>query len=99
MTFGFCTQRTIARFRTAAVVATLAASVPLLSVKAQSPSRPPDAQDGQGQGRGTAPQQPPTPPRPTPSFKAGVDLVSLNVTVTDPAARYITDLEQGDFQV
>src|SRR4029077_4043901 len=36
---------------------------------------------------------------PAPSFKAGVDLVSLNVTVSDSAARYVTDLEQGDFQV
>jgi Ca-activated chloride channel family protein len=100
MTFGFCTHRAIARFRTAAVVATLAASVPLLSVRAQSPSRPPDAQDGQGgQGRGTAPQPPATPQRPAPSFKAGVDLVSLNVTVTDSAARYVTDLQQEDFQV
>jgi Ca-activated chloride channel homolog len=98
MTFGSGFHRTLARCRTAAVVATLAGSVPLL-VSAQSPSRPPEAQDGQGQGRGTAPQQPATPPRPTPSFKTGVDLVSLNVTVTDPAARYVTDLEQGDFQV
>jgi len=93
----FVLHRAIARFRTAAVVATLAATVPLLS--AQSPSRPPDAQDGQGQGRGTAPQPPATPQRPSPSFKAGVDLVSLNVTVTDSAARYVTDLQQEDFQV
>jgi len=99
MIFGFCPYRTIARFRTAAVLATLAASVPLLSVKAQSPARPPDAQDGQGQGQGTAPQPPATPQRPSPSFKAGVDLVSLNVTVTDSAARYVTDLEQENFQV
>ena len=98
MTFGFWFHRTLARCRTAAVVGTLAASVPLL-VSAQSPTRPPDTQDGQGQGRGTAPQQPPTPPRPTPSFRTGVDLVSLNVTVTDAGARYVTDLEQGDFQV
>jgi Ca-activated chloride channel family protein len=97
----FVLDRATARFRIAAVVATLAASVPLLSVKAQSPSpsRPPDAPDGQGQGRGTAPQPPATPQRPSPSFKAGVDLVSLNVTVTDSAARYVTDLEQENFQV
>jgi Ca-activated chloride channel family protein len=31
-------------------------------------------------------------------FKAGVELVSLNVTVTD-GARYVTDLEQADFEV
>ena len=32
-------------------------------------------------------------------FRAGVDLVSLNVTVTDAQGRYITDLEQADFSV
>jgi Ca-activated chloride channel family protein len=31
-------------------------------------------------------------------FKAGVELVSLNVTVTD-GARYVADLEQADFEV
>ena len=34
-----------------------------------------------------------------PSFRAGVELVSLNVTVTDAAARYVTTLEQDDFGV
>jgi Ca-activated chloride channel family protein len=34
-----------------------------------------------------------------PAFRAGVELVSLNVTVTDPANHYITDLDQGDFSV
>lgn len=34
-----------------------------------------------------------------PSFRAGVDIVSLNVTVMDPAGRYVTDLEQSDFLV
>jgi Ca-activated chloride channel homolog len=41
----------------------------------------------------------PAPPRQVPSFRAGVDLVSLNVTVTDEAGRYITDLQEGDFGV
>jgi Ca-activated chloride channel family protein len=31
-------------------------------------------------------------------FRGGVDLVSLNVTVTD-GARYVTDLEEADFEV
>ena len=31
-------------------------------------------------------------------FRAGIDLVSLNVTVTD-GSKYITGLEQGDFEV
>jgi len=34
-----------------------------------------------------------------PSFRAGVDIVSLNVTVTDAATHYITDLEESDFLV
>ncbi len=52
-----------------------------------------------------AAQQPPAqdPPRaatpPAPQFSASVDLVSLNVTVTDATARYVTDLQQDDFQV
>jgi Ca-activated chloride channel homolog len=33
------------------------------------------------------------------AFRAGVDVVSLNVTVTDATNRYITDLEQPDFSV
>ncbi len=40
-----------------------------------------------------APQPPQVP------FRAGVDVVSLNVTVTDGTARYITDLTQDDFNV
>ena len=39
------------------------------------------------------------PPSPRPSFRAGVDIVSLNVTVMDPANRYVTDLDQGDFLI
>lgn len=34
-----------------------------------------------------------------PSFRAGIELVSLNVTVTDGANRYVTDLDQQDFNV
>ncbi|OFW36629.1 MAG: hypothetical protein A3J29_24010 [Acidobacteria bacterium RIFCSPLOWO2_12_FULL_67_14b] len=32
-------------------------------------------------------------------FRAGVEVVSLNVTVTDSQGRYVTDLEQNDFSV
>jgi Ca-activated chloride channel homolog len=32
-------------------------------------------------------------------FRAGVELVSLNVTVTDSQGRYVTDLEEKDFSV
>jgi Ca-activated chloride channel family protein len=39
------------------------------------------------------------PPAQRPSFRAGVELVSLNVTVTDQSGRYVTELNQPDFQV
>jgi Ca-activated chloride channel homolog len=34
-----------------------------------------------------------------PAFRAGIDIVSLNVTVTDPQSRYVTDLDLADFSV
>jgi Ca-activated chloride channel family protein len=34
-----------------------------------------------------------------PSFRAGVDIVSLSVTVTDPSGRYVTDLTPEQFSV
>jgi Ca-activated chloride channel family protein len=34
-----------------------------------------------------------------PAFRAGIDIVSLNVTVTDGTNRYVTDLDQPDFTV
>jgi Ca-activated chloride channel homolog len=86
--------------RSGLIVTTLAAALSLITVHA---AQPPDAQ--QGAPAQSEPAQRPTPPQPatpggqSPSFKAGVELVSLNVTVTDPAARYVTDLQQGDFQV
>ena len=51
-----------------------------------------------------SPQQPgaPAPQEPRsqgPSFRAGVELVSLNVTVTDGTQRFVTDLNQEDFEV
>jgi Ca-activated chloride channel family protein len=39
------------------------------------------------------------PPAQRPSFRAGIDLVSLNVTVTDGSGHYVLGLEQKDFQV
>jgi Ca-activated chloride channel family protein len=53
--------------------------------------------------QGQQPQPPPPvaepqPPRQAPSFRAGVELVSLNVTVTE-AGHYLTDLEQDNFSV
>jgi Ca-activated chloride channel family protein len=34
-----------------------------------------------------------------PSFRAGIDIVSLNVTVTDATNRYVTDIDQPEFMV
>jgi Ca-activated chloride channel family protein len=35
----------------------------------------------------------------SPAFRAGVELVSLNVTVTDGTSHYVTDLQSDDFSV
>jgi VWFA-related protein len=35
----------------------------------------------------------------TPAFRAGIDIVSVAVTVTDPSGRFVTDLEPGQFHV
>ena len=32
-------------------------------------------------------------------FRAGIDVVSINVTVTDPANKFVRDLNQDDFDV
>ena len=40
-----------------------------------------------------------TPDVQRPAFRAGVDMVSLNVTVVDSGSHYVTDLDQGEFQV
>ncbi len=40
-----------------------------------------------------------TPTTPTPTFRSGASLVSLNVTVIDNSARYVTGLQSSDFAV
>lgn len=40
-----------------------------------------------------------TPRQQPPSFRTGVDVVSLNVTVTDSSGRYVTDVDRGEFTV
>lgn len=78
----------MSRIRWSLVAAALAASIPLVAANDQQPTSP------------APPQQPTAPPaRQAPSFRAGVDLVSLNVTVTEAQSRYVTDLQQSDFQV
>jgi Ca-activated chloride channel family protein len=49
----------------------------------------------------SAQQSPPQEPssQQRPAFRAGVDIVSLNVTVTDAGSRFVSDLEQAEFSV
>jgi Ca-activated chloride channel homolog len=54
-------------------------------------ARPPVEARGQDAPGAQLPQRP--------SFRAGVDIVSLNVTVTDPSGRYVTDLTPDQFSV
>ena len=69
------------------------------SSPASAPQGPPPA--------ASTPAPPPAPSAPAaasqptqrPSFRGGVDVVSLNVTVTDQSRNYVTSLEQGDFVV
>ena len=101
-----------AGLRTALAGVALAAAIPLVLAGTQQaggtqqPAAAPQAAESQQPNTAApAPAQPATPPQPTvqtpqqPSFRVGVDIVSLNVTVTDGAQKYVTDLEQDDFQV
>jgi len=56
------------------------------------------ARGPQSQEQAAPAAEPQPPPRQSPSFRAGVELVSLNVTVVE-GTRYITDLEQENFSV
>jgi len=98
---------TVSRLRLGLVVASIAGSVSLISLHAQSSARPeppsyqqPTSPSGQPAAPPVQNPQPPDSGRQAPSFRAGVDLVSLNVTVSENgSSRYVTDLEQQDFQV
>ena len=96
-------------FGVGVVAAVIAAG--LLSAQAPSPagSSPAAAPQGTPPAAQTPPPQPPAPapsapapasqPSQRPSFRGGVDVVSLNVTVTDQSRNFVTSLEQGDFVV
>ena len=73
-------------FRLAFLLAALAAPVALTGSAQQAGQKPP---------AGT----PESPDRQSPAFRAGVELVSLNVTVSEGPSRFVTDLQQEDFQV
>ncbi len=60
-------------------------------------SQPPAAQPTTPPAQDAAPR-PPQPGTQAPSFRGGVELVSMNVTVSE-ASRFVIDLAQDDFQV
>ncbi len=62
-----------------------------VAAAAQAPSGRAPAESPAGPGPARPPQ--------APAFRTGIDLVSLNVTVTDASARFVTDLERDDFSV
>jgi Ca-activated chloride channel family protein len=69
--------------------AIMAAAIRIIAAPApQAPSAqtPPPGQAAQQTGQG-------------PAFRAGVELVSLNVTVMDGTSHYLTDLQSDDFSV
>ena len=89
---------------TIAVIASVTAAD---GVRAQNAAPPPQSPADRPQAPPAPPEQTPpvpaTPPEPgrpqQPAFRAGVDLVSLNVTVIDGTQHYITSLTQQDFLV
>ena len=93
--------------RSIAAAIAFALAVPLAIAGAQQPApaaQPPDpGQPGIPSTPATesapAPATPPAASPQQPSFRAGVELVSLNVTVTDQTQKYVVDLSQDDFQV
>jgi len=68
-----------------------AAQSPAPATQTPAPPPPPPASTAAPAAASQAPQRP--------SFRRGVDVVSLNVTVTDQSRNFVTSLEQGDFVV
>jgi Ca-activated chloride channel family protein len=66
------------------------AAIGTVVVAQQAPAQQSPAQQSPAQ-QGPAPQGP--------AFRVGIDIVSLNVTVTDGSSHYVTDLAQQDFTV
>lgn len=98
------------RYRLFAAALALFASLTLVAASGREPKRVEagfrEPQGGQAAQAPQAPQSPsapqgqqPPPGQQLPSFRAGVDIVSLTVTVTDPEGRYVTGLDADDFAV
>jgi Ca-activated chloride channel family protein len=75
----------------ALALATTVLAVPLQGGASQEPAPPPPPADRPQQAQPEAPQRP--------SFRSGVDVVSLNVTVTDGAKSFVRDLDREDFLI
>ena len=73
------------------------ATAPGAAAPAPAPAPPAAAAPRQASQSGQAPTQGPDLQRP--SFRAGVEIVSLNVTVSDSANRYVTDIEPSEFSI
>jgi len=80
----------------AAVVVT---AVGLLAAQAPPPAGTTPAAAPQSPAPAATAPAPASQPSQRPSFRGGVDVVSLNVTVTDQSRNFVTSLEQGDFVV
>jgi Ca-activated chloride channel family protein len=82
----------VTRFKACIVLfaaATMAVAIEIIAAAAPQTPRaqtPPPGQGAPQTGQG-------------PAFRAGVELVSLNVTVTDGTSHYVTDLQSDDFSV
>jgi len=79
------------------LVIALVASCGLIAAGQQPPAQSPRPGQAPPAAQSPAPAQPPAARQP--AFKIGVDLVSLNVTVTDGTAHYVTDLDANEFNV
>ena len=96
----------VVAFVVAAFTAGLCAQQTALAPPPADPA-PPAAQTPPSAAPTTPPAQqapgqtPPSTPadRQRPSFRAGIDIVSLNVTVTDASNHYVTDLAENEFSV
>jgi Ca-activated chloride channel family protein len=92
-------------FALALSLTTLAAAQPPATPPAAPPPAAPAAQPPAAQPPATRPPATPAQPagqpagQPTPTFKGGIDVVSLNVTVTDGGKTFVRDLERGEFSV
>ncbi|HWW84131.1 MAG TPA: VWA domain-containing protein [Vicinamibacterales bacterium] len=87
------------RLRWLLVTITIALGSATMAVIATQSQATPGQGGAQPQPEPPQPRQPPTPSPPNQPFRAGVDLVSLSVTVSDGTARYVTDLGAEDFNV